>query len=269
MPAVSHQKKIRDEMMAKDPRPVMKSLKDCYVKEASYIEERGIDEYFSYPDRFATDLILTYEWLGTLPKIPRWCGTYGLYDPSYSREKPIGVSMFGYGSGTLARNVCGTEYADKAICLERGASVHWAHPHAASFLISRACKIMADYGYRIFYAYSDVEAGEIGTVYQACNWHYIGRADTARKDYFPPKYNPCMAPHNWIDDRERRRIKKNFNCGHSPKQHREMGWLERKAISKHRYVRFEGNRREKRKFREALQYAVLPYPKRELPAPSG
>jgi hypothetical protein len=43
------------------------------------------------------------------------------------------------------------------------------------FLIARACKLAAEqFGWRIFYAYSDPMAGEIGTVYQAANWLHLG-----------------------------------------------------------------------------------------------
>ena len=42
-------------------------------------------------------------------------------------------------------------------------------------MISNACKLAAkEFGWRIFYAYADPTAGEIGTVYQACNWLYLG-----------------------------------------------------------------------------------------------
>jgi hypothetical protein len=63
------------------------------------------------------------------------------------------------------------------VALERGACAFWAHEHTASWFINRACAMAArDHGWKLFVAYSDTEAGEIGTVYQACGWHYIGRA---------------------------------------------------------------------------------------------
>jgi hypothetical protein len=37
---------------------------------------------------------------------------------------------------------------------------------------------------RIFTAYSDPEAGEIGTIYQACNFDYLGQKWGAEKMYF-------------------------------------------------------------------------------------
>ena len=78
---------------------------------------------------------------------------------------------FGRTAGTkTAESVCGAAYASMVKTLCRGACVHWAHPNSASFLISRACRLMSQKGFHIFVAYSDAEAGEIGTVYQASNW---------------------------------------------------------------------------------------------------
>lgn len=47
--------------------------------------------------------------------------------------------------------------------LARGACVHWAHPHAASHLIAKACKpAHQQFGWSVFFAYADPMAGEIG-----------------------------------------------------------------------------------------------------------
>ena len=37
-----------------------------------------------------------------------------------------------------------------------------------------------EHGWEIFYAYADPEAGEIGTVYQASNWKYLGPSRAGR-----------------------------------------------------------------------------------------
>jgi hypothetical protein len=117
----------------------------------------------------AASIILKYEWLGTLGA--NSSAFYGLF----INDMLAGVAVFGKGASAEALNVCGEEYASSAICLMRGACVPWAPKNAASFLIRGACKQASiDYGWKIFFAYSDAEAGEIGTVYQASNWKYIG-----------------------------------------------------------------------------------------------
>jgi hypothetical protein len=47
--------------------------------------------------------------------------------------------------------------------------------HDASLLNSRACKLAhAEFGWKVFYANADPTAGEIGMVYRAANWLYLG-----------------------------------------------------------------------------------------------
>jgi hypothetical protein len=195
---------------------------------------------------------MKYEWLGSMG---RSTATYGLVDPN---EEIIGVACFGWPGGVQSRDICGKENRDLAICLERGACVHWAHPHAASYLISRACKMAAqDRGWRIFYAYSDEEAGEIGTVYQACNWNYIGQGVGRTPGRMRQWYR---SPHDGKEysDRWLRHVKR--------KKHELLaeGWTLVKKMPKHKYVWFEGSKRERRKLMAQLRYEIQPYPKREV-----
>jgi hypothetical protein len=74
-----------------------------------------------------------------------------------------------------SRDLCGPEHRELTISLARGACVHWAHPHTPSFLIARACKLAAkEFGWKVFCAYADPRAGEIGAVYQAASWLCLG-----------------------------------------------------------------------------------------------
>jgi hypothetical protein len=142
---IAHQRRIRDIEAARDPRPQMASLEGCAVAGIPYAEAKAI--------------ITRYEWLSSMPAAPRAC--YGLKDPS---GELIGVAAFAAGPAPESGDICGREHRDDAVCLARGACVHWAHPHAASFLISRACKLASkQFGWKIFYAYADPRAGEIGT----------------------------------------------------------------------------------------------------------
>ncbi len=266
-PAVSHQRKIRDAMMSKYPRPVMTSLEECHVALLVGRKNKASVE----------KLILQYEWLGTLPKVPKRLKV-GLFSPD---DELIGAAMFGHGHGTLAKLICGKEHADKAICLERGAGAHWAPKNAASFMIAKVCNWYGKYGpYRIFYAYADPSADEIGQIYQAANWVYIGQGPyTAKKtgkvhyrkynkEYLPPKDNSCGQPHKLLSERSERRLR-NKHCQHTITDHKAMGWKESKVPTKHKYVYFAGSKTEKKKLIAALKYPVLPYPKRQPPAPSG
>ncbi len=158
------QRKIREKEAQKNPRPVV-GLENATVVEIAYEK--------------AKELILKYEWLGNMGATER---SFGLILDG----ELAGVCCFGRTAGTeTAKSVCGEKWAQYVVTLCRGACVHWAHPHAASHLISTACRQMANSSRTtksgrvvppayIFVAYSDPDAGEIGTVYQACNWLYCG-----------------------------------------------------------------------------------------------
>ena len=134
---IAHQRRIREREAARDPRPQMATLEGCTVEQVSFAEAKA--------------LILRYEWLGTIPPGTRAC--YGLKTPDGGLA---GVAVFAPPPSPQSRDLCGPEYRDLTISLARGACVHWAHPHAASFLIPKACKLAAKaFGWRIFNAYAD------------------------------------------------------------------------------------------------------------------
>jgi hypothetical protein len=125
---------------------------------------RAIDHTMAAP------IVLRYEWLGTVAPIR--VASYGLFAPD---GELLGVVQFAK-MPREPNNVCGVEYASKAICLARGACVPHAPKNAASYLISRAVRLAhAEHGWSIFFAYADESARELGSIYQACNWHYLGQ----------------------------------------------------------------------------------------------
>ena len=237
----AHQRLIREIEAEKEPREVV-PLDGCRVE--------AVDR------SFAEAIILRYEWLGTMPIVP--VAFYGLVGP---QGEPLGVSCFGYGSGTAARGVCGPEWRDRTIILERGACVHYAHEHAASFLTSRAVEMCAaDHGHRIFIAYSDAEAGEIGTVYQATNWLYLGHGN-GRHGSGSGRWYGRVDGGEWMNSRRLRAMGLRGAAVWAAARQNPR-WQFRWVPDRARYVTFEGNRRERKEARKALRYPVLPYPKR-------
>jgi len=68
--------------------------------------------------------------------------------------------------------------------ISRGACISWSPKNLGSSLIMFAIKWMVkNTDYRLFVAYSDVEAKELGTMYQACNFFYLGKKSGAKKQY--------------------------------------------------------------------------------------
>ena len=235
---IAHQRRIRDDEAARDPRPAMTTLEGCTVEQVTYAEAKTI--------------IVRHEHLHSMPAGTRAC--YGLRAPS---SELVGVVAFAAGPAPESGDLCGRERRGVAVCLARGACVHWAHPHAASFLISRACKLAhRQFGWKVFYAYADPRAGEIGTVYQAANWLYLGRGVGRGKDRGRLRFFN-LREGRWRSDRllSRRKLKLAELRAHPD-------WIADWTPDKGRYVWFEGSRREKRELRRALKYAPQPYPKR-------
>ena len=117
----------------------------------------------------ALPIILKYEWLGTLPV--NFTKFVGLYFDNYL----TGVACF------HNINVSGkySLFGYPAWCLGRGACVHFSPNWAGSFLVSSACKLLFNKLKPVYIvAYSDYDAGEIGTIYQACNWVFLGKIKT-------------------------------------------------------------------------------------------
>lgn len=238
--AVAHQRVIREEMARKLPCPVAPSLLGYTVE--------TIDRSAAEP------LILNYEWLGSIGKATLFIG---LFAPSRELQ---GVACFGHGPAGNVRNIIGSP----ALCLERGACVHYAPKNSASFLINRACKeVYRITGVSRFFAYGDPAAGEYGAVYQAAGWVYLGqgldgeRQRSRRYAVLPPgadRNNPA----NWKTTRSLRRPGRNMTFAEA----RAAGWEIGLRDAKHLYAVNVG--RDRKSWRKGMPSNPYPAPRPEL-----
>jgi hypothetical protein len=228
-PVKAHQRIIRERAEIQEPREPLPTLDGCTVQRITREQARPI--------------VLRYEWLGTMGRARAW---YGLHAPD---GEILGVVGFGHGIGAASRNLCGPDLVGQAMCLERGATVHYAPRNAGSFLIRRACRLAhREHGWAIFFAYADPDAGEVGTIYQACGWDYVGqgagRTPGRKRDQF-------RRPNGTrVDERTLRHG--------GVKLGDVLGWERVQTSPKHRYVHFEDA-----ELRARCRYAFLPYPKRK------
>jgi hypothetical protein len=261
IPSKAHQRLIREshalehDSQIEDKRTLARSLKNAWVREISKADAR--------------DIILKYEWLGNMGVTDY---TFGIFFGDYL----AGAVCFGRTAGTnTAASVCGKEYAHLVKTLNRGACVHWAHPNSASFLITHACRLMTKKGFHIFVAYSDAEAGEIGTVYQASGWHYC-QTTKSGSSLFAWSGKPIANDPEWgtfkdgklHDERNIQHATRNgFRLKCTRKQMRTKmvreGFLFFKSQPKGRYVGVYGTKDEVTELRAALKWQVAAYPKRE------
>lgn len=245
----AHQRLIRDRN-AEQPEPDL----DQKLKLAASMDNATVKE-IDYDT--AKNLILANEWLGNMGTTRYAFGLF--FGPHLA-----GVVCFGDTAGTNVKSsICGSEHADKVATLCRGACLPWAHPHSASYLISEACRQMTKKGYNIFVAYSDPEAGEIGTVYQASNWLYCGMTNATEKFKTPDgKIRDARHVHLLTRDRTNGTLKYKRTRAEQKALLLADGCEFFKGNAKHRYVGIYGNKGEKRILRKALKWNVLPYPKR-------
>lgn len=232
--SVCWQKQLRDKFLSEgSPFVEPPSLKDAIVRPVSR--------------RLAEQVILKYEWLGAMANTRFH---YGLFFGSWC----AGVCCYVAGGGNAGIHAH-KQYRvlpHELGTLSRGACVHWAPPGANSKLVSWSAKMFLENTQcKLVVAYSDTDAGEIGTIYQACNWIYIG---------------PGKANSEWVSPRGRvmnRILSDDLRKQHggSSKDFRELlklnGWYEQISNPKHRYV----YTRDKA-LKEFLQKLKKPYPKR-------
>ena len=71
--------------------------------------------------------------------------------------------------------------------VSRGACASWTPKGLAShFLMSSIRHMVATTQYRLFTAYSDPTAKELGTIYQSTNWYYLGQKSGTTTRYVNP-----------------------------------------------------------------------------------
>lgn len=123
-----------------------------------------------------TKFIKRHEWLGTISLyITHWfaCRYKGILAGVILMNQPNSFSkLLGDDTSKLER------------LISRGACISWSPKCLASHFLMFCIKWMVqNTEYRLFTAYSDVEAKEIGQIYSACNFYYLGKNSGGTKKY--------------------------------------------------------------------------------------
>ena len=250
----AHQRLVR-EHRAKLPDPLLEEKR----KLASDFTHARVEQ-ISYDT--AKNVILANEYLGSMGSASH---CFGLY---FGEHHLGSVVCFGSVAGSrVAASVCGPEHADKVTVLVRGATEPWAHKHSASYLIAKACDLMAAKGKPIIVAYSDPSGGEVGQIYSAVNFLYTGMTKGTEAFITPDgKKHNSRQVHGLTRDRRNGGLKYKRSRAEQRKLLLEQGCEFERVGGKHRFVYFAGDRRIKRLLRKALKWEVLPHPRRESQA---
>lgn len=215
-------------------------------------EVREIDQ------RTAANVIVKYEWMRSMPAIAWHC--FGCY----FEDNLGGVVVYGpeYSENLGPWDKYG--YTGRLILLSRGVTVHWAHPHTASFLVRRSMALLPE-KYEVVTAMVDPAAGEVGTIYQACGFVYAGSMDSHTRGE--------VRASSWLINGQRlteRSLRARFGGAFTVEQVKRRypnAVMTRDVAkgappSKGRYFAFRGNRATKRRNRRAIEHFIQPYPKR-------
>lgn len=249
---VAWQRQLRDRFV-RDGLPAGLAERDLDVKRARV---RAVSR------AVAEQIILKYEWLGTMAPTGLHYGIFfkGMYCG--------GVTCISTGAGSGGTNIhtpFGVERHEIAT-LARGACVHWAPPGTNSKLVSWTTRLARqdDPRLKLLIAYADTDAGEIGTIYQACNWTYIGMGSRTRQWISPEgRVMDQKLPSNVAASRHNSRIP-GYDQVHRQdviSALRSAGWREQVSNPKHRYVALLDTTDER--LRDRLRDMSQPYPKRD------
>ena len=165
-----------------------KDLKEANLTKKEQKTLRTEDFEFSYVDKEDKEkcaeiksFIERHEWLG---KLPIWL-THRFTATLKKNGALAGVIIM--ATPNAFSNVLGEENKDKEKLISRGACISWSPKNLASWLLTKSIKWMVqNTEFRAFSAYSDPEAKELGTIYQACNFIYLGQKFGAGSQYLDP-----------------------------------------------------------------------------------
>lgn len=229
------------------------------------------------------EFIKKYEWLGSMPNRPthRFVAMYG---------DDIGAVVIMSIPNSFSK-ILGDDTKDIERLISRGASASWTPKNTGSSLIMWSIRWMAkNTQYRLFSAYSDPEAKELGTIYQSCNFSYIGQKFGS--DYL---YYDINKPNiGWSTGRNYRKVsyyKKlckelsfiwcdNWSSKYtmlwdnipieistkikSVSSYRLKNLIKRKPLKKHKYIYIQGKNNSETKYLKRIfkeKNKTYPYPK--------
>lgn len=232
-PQEAHQHVIREELAKIEPCSFLADIKTAVVKDI------GVDE--------ARAIIQRNEWLRTMPAFVIKC--FGIF---FDGELG-GVAVYSQEPGENLGIWDRFGFTNKIICLSRGACAPWAHKHSATKLIRASMKMLPE-KYKVVTCTADATAGEVGVIYAACGFDYIGTLSEG---------GGCKASIiNPDGKRTSDREAYHLYGTRSIKKLREMGFTVAAVPRKGRYFGFLGSRKEKRGNRNQIFDLIKPYPKR-------
>ena len=170
---------------------IPKDLQDAGLTQSEADSLRTSDFQFEYipkDDKLKCQQIIRFierhEWLGKMPTWVTHRFAWYLNIPGKPRMLSGVIIM---ATPNAFSNLLGKENRDKEKLIARGACISFAPKNMGSYIIMQAIKWMVqNTEFRVFTAYSDPDAKELGTIYQACSFTYLGQTSGTKYQYFVP-----------------------------------------------------------------------------------
>lgn len=175
-------------------------------------------------------------------RMPSISFAFGLFDET---NYLIGVCTFGTpASSTLLSGVCGEDYKEHVIELNRLVLSEGLPKNTASYFVSRCIKSLPKP--KIIVSYADTSQCHVGYVYQSTNFIYTGLSSK----FTDPRIKGLEHQHHatYANGLSNKELKEKFGD--------RLYFVER--ARKHRYIYFHCCSKE---IKNALRYPVNPYPK--------
>lgn len=230
---ICHQHIIREAERSSQLWEQCPSVRDCLFHEI--------------PRSVAAPFLLRYEWIGNMGTSRRF------FALSWS-ESPVCVVAIG---ACVAPSKAVALLREHGLVVEqftRGASSPAAPRNSGSHLIRRVARHYASTGIpHAFWGYADPRAGEVGTIYQACNALYLGMTDPGRAKIYRingRRYDPRKVHHKF------------GSRAHKHLLTIDPEYTTEPIAKKHRYLLLACDRATEERLRTRLKCSTLPYPKR-------
>ena len=226
-----------------------KQMRDKYISEGTPdVPHLDVKKAIVRPvtRNLAKQIILKYEWLGTL--IP--AQLYYAYFRQLLRRGNVCISwwqqrnVYAHGIDVTPQELAYLSREQMYIALR-----------ANSKLVSWTCRFLKrDTAAKIVIAYADTDAGEYGTIYQACNWICVGKGSSTEQ-WVAPNGRVYDQKLPWNLAKANGGTRKNWVLAL-----KKAGWRTQLSNPKYRYV-YILDKNDKR-LCELVEKKRVPYPKR-------
>lgn len=189
-----------------------------------------------------------------LHRIPALSHCYGLFDKEtkdttafgFEAERMLGVITYGIpASPALCEGICGKEFSNQVIELNRLWIEDGTLPNVESFLVSNSMKMVPQ---DIIVSYADQGENHLGVIYQATNFIYTGMSAETKEYSIDGK---SVHSRHLTDDLTMAQLREKYGdrlqCIRSSK--------------KFRYVYFNCSKGKRKFYMKRFKWETLPYPK--------